>query len=133
MSITLPATDSALQAATDFVEGELEKAECSMRASMQITVALEELFVNVAHYAYPDKDGDVLLVVSIEDDIACISLEDSGVPFNPLTKDDPDVTLDIAERDIGGLGIFMVKKTMDSFDYSYENGKNIVTFTKRIK
>lgn len=127
---TFPAADSELPAVLAFTEEQLEAAGCPMKKVMQITVAIEEMFVNVAHYAYPGKNGTVRY--SIEHDEHCVTfrLADSGIPFDPLAKPDPDITLSAQERQIGGLGIFMMKKTMDEVSYEYTNGENILTMKK---
>ena len=121
-----------LNAVLAFVDGELEKLACPMRAQMQIDVAVEELFVNIAHYAYAPGEGDALLAVTAADQAVEIEFRDSGVPYDPLAKADPDVSLSAEERQIGGLGIFMVKKTMDDMAYRYENGQNVLKIRKRI-
>jgi len=126
-----PAKIEEYDNANAFLEEELENADFGMKAIMQIAIAFEEMFVNVAHYAYPDGDGTVTVGVSVEDGVATIRLIDSGVPFDPLAKADPDITLEAEDRQIGGLGIFMVKKTMDSVAYEYTDGKNIFTMTKK--
>ena len=117
-----------------FVDEWLEKLGCSMKVQMQIDVAVEELFVNVARYAYAPGTGDVVLQIESEGEPPAISITliDGGVPYDPLKKPDPDVTLSAEERQIGGLGIFMVKKSMDDMQYRYENGKNILTIRKRL-
>ena len=129
-----PAADSALNDFLGFAEEELEKAECPMKAVMPITVALEEVFVNVAHYAYPDSSGDVSLSIDFDSESRQMTFQmaDSGIPFNPLAKPDPDITLSAEERQIGGLGIFMMKMTMDEVSYVYKDGKNILTMKKSI-
>ena len=114
----------------EFVEGEMERAECPMKVVVQVNIALEEIFVNVAHYAYADGNGKVNVGVKIEDGCISVRLEDEGIPFDPLDHPDPDLTLSAEERGIGGLGILMVKKSMDSVSYSYEDGKNVLMFTK---
>lgn len=129
---TFPATDDSLASAIAFVEEELEKLECSFKSVMQITVCVEEMFVNVAHYAYNGTEGTVTIQIDNENRLLSISLIDSGVPFNPLAKDDPDITLSAEERDIGGLGIFMVKKSMDEVLYERSNDTNIFTMKKQI-
>lgn len=126
-----PADIKVLDSVTAFLEEELEKAECSPKFVMTFAVALEELFVNVAHYAYPDSPGTVTIGIDTTGDSVVIRLADSGIPFNPLAKADPDVTLSAEDRKIGGLGIFMVKKSMDNMDYEYRDGKNILTISKR--
>ncbi len=129
-----PAADSSLNDFLAFAEEELEKAECPMKAVMPITVALEEVFVNVAHYAYPDSSGEVSLSIDFDSESRQMTfrMTDSGIPFDPLAKPDPDITLSAEERQIGGLGIFMMKMTMDDVSYVYKDGQNILTMKKTI-
>lgn len=129
---TFPATDEALHEALAFVEGELEKAGCPMKSLMQIQVCVEEMFVNVAHYAYNGEQGTVTLDIDVENGTMTITLTDEGMPFDPLAKKDPDITLAASERPIGGLGIFMVKKSMDEVEYKRIDNKNIFTMKKNI-
>ena len=119
---------------TEFVDGWLQKMGCPLKAQMQIDVAIDEIFSNIANYAYAGKEpGDATIQIDINnEDMASITFIDEGVPYNPLEKADPDTTLSAEERGIGGLGIFIVKKSMDNLLYSYENGKNIVTITKKL-
>ena len=128
------ANDDALNDVLAFAEEELEKAECPMKAVMPITVALEEVFVNVAHYAYPESTGEVSLAIDFDSESRQMTFQmtDSGIPFDPLAKPDPDITLSAEERQIGGLGIFMMKMTMDEVSYVYKDGKNILTMKKFI-
>ncbi len=130
---TFRANDASLSDAIGFVEENLDLCGASLKASMQITVAVEEIFVNVAHYAYPEGEGEVTVSVCIEDENAVIVFFDEGIPFDPLAKDDPDITLSAEERNIGGLGIFMVKKSMDKVGYERKDGKNIFTMVKRVR
>ena len=118
-----------------FVDDQLEMAECPMKAKIQIDIAVEEIFVNIAHYAYAPGTGDALIRVRISDEPAkvLIDFEDSGIPYNPLEKADPDVTLNVQEREIGGLGIFMVKKIVDEIRYEYADGNNRLTLGKLLK
>ena len=129
---TFQARDDDLEDAVAFAEEELSRLSCSMKTVMQITVCVEEMFVNVAHYAYGDDGGYVTIVLDYDGKMFSITLIDSGIPFNPLEKDDPDITLSADERDIGGLGIFMVKKSMDDVFYERCDGKNIFTMKKEI-
>ena len=121
-----------LQQVLDFITSRIEAAGGGMKPQMQVEVAAEELFVNIASYAYGDKTGDAEIAIDINDNVASIDFIDSGVPYDPLAKEDPDVTLSAQERQIGGLGIFMVKKTMDDVLYHYVDGKNITTIKKTI-
>ena len=131
---TFPAKTDALADVLGFVEEMLESFDCPMKALMAITVALEEVFVNVAHYAYGEGDGDVTLSIDFDESSRKVTfcMTDKGVPFDPLKKPDPDITLSAEERDIGGLGIFITKKTMDAVTYAYENGENRLTMMKTL-
>ena len=113
--LTLPATIENIETVIDFVNGQLEEIKCPLKAQMQIDIAIDELFGNIAHYAYNPETGPATVRVEVtEDPIAVvITFIDRGVPYDPLKKEDPDITLSAEERAIGGLGIFMVKKTMD--------------------
>lgn len=115
-----------------FVDEQLEAADCSMKIQMQIDIAVEEIFVNIAHYAYSTETGSATVRVEImgEPPAVDITFIDGGVPYDPLAKADPDITLSAEEREIGGLGIFMVKKSMDDVVYKYLDGHNILTLKK---
>ena len=117
-----------------FVDEEIEKLECSVKIHTQIDVAVEELFVNIAHYAYKPDTGPATVRVEVEKEPPAISISfiDHGIPYDPLAKEDPDITLSAEDRDIGGLGIFMVKKSMDSIEYEYKDGQNILHIRKLI-
>jgi anti-sigma regulatory factor (Ser/Thr protein kinase) len=134
MNKIFPAKTEALPDVIAFVEQTLEKNDCSMKLQTAICVAIEEVFVNVAHYAYGDGVGEVELKIAFDKEtrLASFQMIDSGIPFDPLKKPDPDVTLSAVDREIGGLGIFITKKTMDEISYSYENGKNVLTMVKKI-
>ena len=131
---TFPAKTEALPDILGFVEETLEGYGCPMKIQMAVCVAIEEVFVNVAHYAYGNGEGDMNLGIGFDEENRTIifRMTDKGVPFDPLQKPDPDITLSAEEREIGGLGIFIAKKTMDSLRYSYENGENILTMLKTI-
>lgn len=117
-----------------FAEGHLAAANCTARMQMAIAVALEEIFVNIAHYAYPNGTGSVRIAFDFDENSRTVSLclADQGIPFNPLEKPAPDITLPAEERPIGGLGILITIKTMDEVSYRYENGENILTMRKKI-
>ena len=127
---TFAATDDTLQDALALTEEELEKVDCPMKVVMQITVCLEEMYVNVAHYAYGDGQGDVTMQLDCAPGSCSIVLIDSGMAFDPLAKADPDITLSAEERGIGGLGIFMVKKSMDEVRYERDGDRNIFYMKK---
>ena len=131
---SFPAKTDALSDVLAFVEERLEEYGCPMKIQTAICVAMEEVFVNVAHYAYGEGEGDVKLDVAFDQETRNVTFRmvDQGVAFDPLQKPDPDITLSAEEREIGGLGIFIVKKTMDLVTYAYENGENILTMIKKI-
>ena len=131
---TFPAKIDALSDVLGFVDQTLESCECPMKIQTAICVAIEEVFVNVAHYAYGDGEGNVTLGIGFDAQSHEITfrMADQGTPFDPLAKPDPDITLSAEDREIGGLGIFITKKTMDSVSYAYENGENILTMIKKI-
>jgi anti-sigma regulatory factor (Ser/Thr protein kinase) len=131
---TFPAKVEALSDVLGFVDQTLESLECPMKIQMAVCVAIEEVFVNVARYAYGDGEGDMTLGIGFDTEAREITfrMTDTGIPFDPLKKPDPDITLSAEEREIGGLGIFITKKTMDSVSYEYKNGENVLTMTKKI-
>ena len=117
-----------------FLKQKLEALHCSVKSQGQIVVAAEEIFVNIAQYAYAPGTGDALIRVNSGEDLRDVSITfiDWGVPFNPLAKPDPDVTLPAEKRSIGGLGIFMTKKLMDDVSYEYSDGRNVLTLRKNL-
>lgn len=130
-SITVPARVECLKEVIAFIETELAAAKCAEKLLMQIDIAVEEIFVNIAHYAY-EAEGSATVGCGIMDDKITITFMDSGVPYNPLEKEDPDTALDAGDRKIGGLGILIVKKSMDSITYQYKDGKNVLTIEKTL-
>ena len=133
--LTIAAKVENIEAVTDFVNEQLEALDCPKKAQMQIDIAIDELFGNIAHYAYNPEIGQATVRVEvIQDPLAVvITFIDKGVPYDPLTKADPDTTLSVEERDIGGLGIYMVKKTMDDITYEYKDGQNILAIKKNLQ
>ncbi len=132
--LNIPATVENINTVTAFVDEQLESIECPMKIQMQIDIAIDELFGNIAHYAYNPDVGPATVRVEVQEDplAVIITFIDNGVPYDPLAKKDPDITLSADEREIGGLGIYMVKKTMDDITYEYKNGQNILTVRKNI-
>lgn len=132
--LTIEATTDNIPAVTDFVNEQLEELGCSMKVQMQIDIAIDELFGNIAHYAYSSETGRATVRVElIEAPLSVvITFIDNGVPYDPLKKEDPDTSLSAENRQIGGLGIYMVKKSMDAVSYEYRNGQNILTVTKKL-
>lgn len=131
---TFPAKTEALSDVLGFVEQMLDSFECPIKIQVALCVAIEEVFVNVAHYAYGEGEGNMSLGIGFDEESRAITfrMTDKGVPFDPLKKPDPDISLSAEEREIGGLGIFITKKTMDSLTYTYENNENILTMIKKI-
>ena len=132
--LTINALRENLPEVTAFVEAQLEAVGCPMKAQMQFAMAVDELFVNIASYAYAPGRGDVTVRFAFDADArrATLTFIDGGTPYDPLAKPDPDITLGAGERPIGGLGIFLVKKTMDDMRYERRDGKNVLTIAKAI-
>lgn len=130
IDMVFPARVSELDNVLSWVETALEEGEVPLKVSMPFLVAVEEIFVNVASYAYKDGEGDVDIELTVADNEAKICFTDTGIEFNPLTRPDPDVKASAEDRPIGGLGIYMVKKSMDGVDYDRQNDKNVMKFWK---
>lgn len=132
--ITLEATVEKLDAVNDFVGEMLAPFECSPKKRMQLDLVVEEIFVNIASYAYSPGQGCVTIRAETTDDPPCIRMTfmDEGMVYNPLAKENPDITIPLEEREIGGLGIFLVKKNVESIVYEYSEGKNILTIVKNM-
>ena len=131
--LTLPAQTERLPEVLAFVEEQLEEVGCPMKAQMQISVATEEVYVNIASYAYAPGSGMATIRLELTQEPAVVlTFIDSGIAFNPLEKEDPNVNLPAEERQIGGLGIFMTKKTMDEVRYERAGNRNVLTLIKRI-
>ena len=133
-SITLPATVENIGKITAFVEGRMEEKDCPLKQIMQVSMAVDEVMANVAMYAYAPGTGDVTVAVDFDDGSRTVSITfiDRGVAFDPLAKEDPDVTLPAEQRKIGGLGILLVKKTMDDVAYRREGDKNVLCIKKKV-
>ena len=127
--LTLEANIDNLYKALDFISVELEENGCKPKLLTQISIAVEEIFVNISNYAYRPEIGGVSIRIKVND-VVIIEFEDKGTPYNPLIKSDPDIHLPVEERDVGGLGIFMVKKIMDTVEYQHIDNKNILTIKK---
>lgn len=132
--LDLEASVENLQTVIDFINARLEAVNCPMKSRMQMEVAVEEVFVNIAHYAYAPGKGNATVRVEVAGDPVTVSITfiDRGVPYDPLQREDPDVTLSAGERQIGGLGIFITKQIMDDVSYEYKNGQNILTLKKTL-
>lgn len=130
--LTVEATVENLNQVNDFIIESLEEMDCSPKISIQMELVIEELFVNVAHYAYSPNVGKCTVIKDFEENprAVIVTLIDSGTPYNPLEHEDPDTSLGVEEREIGGLGIFLVKKNVDEITYQYKDGQNILRFKK---
>lgn len=132
--LQIPAQVEYLDQVLKFIKDELAEIGCTKKAIFQMEIAVEEIFVNIAHYAYGKDSGIATIGVETSKDpnIAKVVFSDCGKPYNPLSRPDPDISLSCAERPIGGLGIYMVKKSMDAVKYDHENGKNVLTIHKKL-
>lgn len=132
--LEIEASVEKLQTVIDFVNSQLGAIDCPPKAQMQMELAVEEIFVNIAHYAYAPEKGNATVRVEVSEDPVTVTITfiDRGIPYDPLKREDPDVTLSSEEREIGGLGIFMTKKIMDDVSYEYKDGQNILTLKKTL-
>ena len=132
--LTIKAVIENLPAVTAFLDEILEGADCSMKAQMQLDVAMDELFGNIARYAYAPGEGDATVRINVDAEtrVAEVTLIDSGIPFNPLEASQPDTSASAEDRPIGGLGIFLVRKTMDDVSYVRDGDRNVLTLRKKI-
>lgn len=124
------ADDRQLHEVLGFLTDELERRSVGMKHIMTLSLALEEAFVNIAHYAYEGRPGKVNVGLLFEGDRVSIILKDQGMAFDPLSMDDPDISAGVEERKIGGLGIYMIKKSTDFCSYDRVDGYNILTMTR---
>ena len=132
--LNIRAVKENLHEVTGRIEALLEETECPMKIRMQIELSVEEIFINIASYAYGEDGGNVCIRASLSQDAKEITITfiDSGLQYDPLSAEDPDVTLSAQERRIGGLGIFLTRKSMDELAYEYSEGRNILTMKKRL-
>ena len=132
--LTIEATTGNIETVTDFVNEQLESLDCSMKVQMQVDIAIDELFSNIARYAYNPETGSATVQVEVTENplAVVITFIDHGKPYDPLAKEDPNTKLSAEERQIGGLGIYMVKKTMDDVSYEYKDGRNILKIKKNL-
>ena len=131
--LVLPALAENLEQVQTFVAERLGE-RCGMKAQMQLDLAVEEIFINIASYAYAPGQGNVSVTVRLEQEppTAVVCFRDRGVPYDPLAKEDPDVNALAQERKVGGLGIFLTKQVMDQVHYEYREGQNVLTMKKRL-
>lgn len=132
--ISIDAKVDNLYKVLDFIEKQLTYTNCDIKFKTQLSVAIEEIFVNIANYAYDNECGVVKIQFSFttNPDVITVAFIDSGIKYNPLAKEDPDIGLSASDRPIGGLGIYMTKKFVDDMSYEYKDNKNILTIKKQI-
>lgn len=132
--VTMDAIRANLDDALIFIDDYLDEFGCPVKSKMQIDLAAEEIFVNIAQYSYASSNGDVTIRIGLSEDHSQVSITftDSGIPYDPLTREDPDVTLSGEERQIGGLGIFLIKKYTDDIRYKFADGCNNLTIVKNL-
>ena len=132
--LTIEARLENLDLVNDFVQHSISNCDCSKKSIMQLGVIVEEIFVNIVSYAYPEKNGQATIQTEIQKDPLAIALTfiDRGVKYNPLQNEDPDLQLSVEERGIGGLGIYLVKNMVEEISYKYEDGKNILSLKKKL-
>lgn len=132
--LMIDATIENIETVIAFVNEQLEAFDCPIKSQTQIDIAIDELFGNIAQYAYNPDVGPVTVRVEVTDSpiTVIITFIDNGIPYDPLKKEDPNITLSAEEREIGGLGIYLVKKSMDDISYEYKDGQNILKIKKKI-
>ena len=133
--LTVDALVENIETVLDFLHEQPELEDCSPKQSFQIDLAVDEWITNVSSYAYPGRTGKLTVTYEyrVEEETAVITVEDTGVPFDPLTDArEPDLTASVEDREIGGLGIFLVRKNMDSVEYQYRDGANRITMKKKL-
>ena len=133
-TLKLQASNDTLYTVLNAIETHLDENGCPDSIKTEILIAAEEIYINIAHYAYGGKAGEAVVQMEViqKPKVYRIVFRDKGVPYNPLEKKDPDISLSAEERDIGGLGIYMVKQSMDKIEYHYEDGSNILILEKRL-
>lgn len=132
--ITIDALIENINTVTAFVDDLLDEIDCPMKSKIQIHIVIDEILGNICHYAYKDSVGTVTVSVKYQNTpkTICLTFTDNGIPYNPLETEDPDITLSSEERDIGGLGIYLVKRNMDEIKYEYINKQNRLWMEKKL-
>lgn len=132
--LTLETTIENVDNVIEFINKELDSFACANKTKMEINVAVDEIFANIVNYAYKHGGGKATIRVEEKENpkAVVITFIDQGIPFNPLERENPNVKLSAEERKIGGLGILIVKKSMDELEYQFKDGQNILKITKYI-
>ena len=132
--ITVPAELKQAVPVAAMVDRIMTQLNCSGRTKLKIAVVVDEIFSNIVHYAYKNREGTITVEAEAEEDPPClvITFIDQGMPFDPLAVRDPEMTGTAKKRAVGGLGLYIVKKTMDGVSYENKNGSNILTIRKYV-
>ena len=132
--LTVPAKIENLQKVMDFLGDQLDSVDYVMKARLQLELSIEEAYVNIVNYAYELEEGEVIICCNVDESPLKVTMQfiDYGKPYNPLKNQDPDISLNAEEKEIGGLGIFLIKKNVDDISYKYHDGKNILTIQKKL-
>ena len=132
-SLILPNDIETIPQLNEFIDSVAEEMALDMSLTMSLNLAMEEAVVNVMDYAYPEgQQGNVEIEAMTDGEWLTFVISDSGVPFDPTTKEDADTTLSAEERPIGGLGIFLVRQLMDVIQYQRDGDKNVLTLRKKL-
>uniref|UniRef100_UPI004055AEED ATP-binding protein n=1 Tax=Agathobacter sp. TaxID=2021311 RepID=UPI004055AEED len=133
--LRLQASTDTLYTVLDSIEAHLDKNGCPEDIKTEVLIAVEEIYVNIANYAYNGNAGEAVVQMEVRQNpkLCRVVLKDRGIPYNPLGQEEPDISLSAEEREVGGLGIFMVKQFMDKVEYRYENGYNILMLEKNLE
>lgn len=133
--LTVPAKIENLQKVMNFLGDQLDSVDYIMKARLQLELSIEEVYVNIVNYAYGSEEGKVIICCNVDESPLKVTMQfiDYGKPYNPLENEDPDISLNAEEKEIGGLGIFLIKKNVDDISYKYCDGKNILTIQKKLK
>lgn len=132
--LKLNASKDTLYTVLDVIEAHLDKNGCPDSVKLELLIAVEEIYMNIANYAYGGEAGEVTVQMEISQDpkVCQVIFKDKGIPYDPLKREDPDISLSPQERGIGGLGIYMVKQLMDRVEYRYEDETNILLLERRM-
>ena len=130
--LTVKAIPQSIDIVTAFADRIMTEHECSGIIKAKISIVIDEIVSNISSYAYPDGGGELEFSIGVSEGSVIMTFTDMGQPFDPLKNPDPDVSIPTSKKQVGGLGIFMTKKMMDSVAYRYDDGKNILTITKKL-
>ena len=132
--LTVPAKIENLQKVFNFLNTQLNSVTYNMKSRLQLELSIEEAYVNISKYAYEYNEGNIEILSHIDKDPIQITVKlmDSGIPYNPLNNEDPNILANTEEKELGGLGILLIKKNVDNIRYEYLDGKNVLTIQKKL-